>query len=265
MPISPPIGVRPSHQADLSDASDSADSLPPGSRESSLPSKSPFRRPEPARAPLLSPRQTSQWRLHHEGFVQALASRLSLFFRAELTLAQSGPQVLTYQCMTESWHDPAHFTLFKAEPLRGVAILHIPTPLGLCMADRLMGGSGCSGTARQEMGAIENALLEQVAHVVAGEWCAHAAPLLETKPVLLGHEGNSRFLQTAPPQAAMLLMALDATLGNCREQMQIAFPFAALEPFLLRLAARTPAPPIRSRRRPRPAPGIPVSTRSVSP
>ena len=234
-------------QTDPSDQTDQADpshSPPPASLESSPPAKTPFKRPEPARdarVPLLSPRQMSQWQRRHAEFADALAARLSLFLRAELTLALAGVQSLPYQRLTESWPAPAHFTLFKTEPLRGVSILHIPTPLGLSIADRLMGGSGCSGPDRQEMGAIENALLEQVALMVAAEWCAQAAPLQELKPVLLGHESNAGFLQTAPPQAAMLLVALDATLGDCREQIQIAFPVAALEPLLRRLAEETPA------------------------
>jgi len=160
-----------------------------------------------------------------------------------MTLALAGIQVLPYQRMTESWPDPAHLTLFKTEPLRGVSILRIPAPLGLSIVDRLMGGSGRSGPAGQEMGAIENALLEQVAQLLAAEWCGHAAPLQELKPVLLGHESHARFLQSAPPQAAMLVVALDATLGDCRQQFHLAFPFAALEPLLRRLAAQMePAP-----------------------
>jgi flagellar motor switch protein FliM len=250
-----PLISQSSHPADLSEAADPAQPASLASLGNSSPAKTPFKRAAPARdtrSPLLSPSQMRQWQLRHEGFAEALAARLSLFLRAELTLALAGIQSLTYQRMMESWPEPAHFTLFKTEPLRGVSILQIPTPLGLCIADRLMGGSGCSGPVRQEMGAIENALLEQVAHLVAAEWCAQAAPLQELKPVLLGHEGHARFLQTAPPQTAMLVVALDAALGDCREQIQIAFPFAALEPLLRRLAAETPAAPM-----PEPEPSAP--------
>jgi flagellar motor switch protein FliM len=199
--------------------------------------------------PSLSPRQMRKVHLHHQAFARALASRLSLFLRSEFSLDLAGLQMLPYQSMTESWPDPAHLTLFKTEPLRGVSILQIPTLLGLAIADRLMGGSGLPGPARLEMGAIENALLEQVAQMVAAEWCAQAAPLHDLKPVLLGHESSPRFLQTAPPQAAMLVVALDASLGDCREQIQIGFPFAALEPLLRQLAAGTETAPL-----PEPAP-----------
>jgi flagellar motor switch protein FliM len=244
----------PTHPADLTDLTDPSDpsvlsdlavSTSPASRADNSPAKTPFKRAAPARevrAPLLSPRQMRQWQLHHEGFAGALSSRLSLFLRAELTLALAGTQLLPYQRMTESWPDPAHLTLFKTEPLRGVSILQIPAPLGLCIVVRLMGGSGRPAPGRLEMGAIENALLEQVAQITTAEWCGHAAPLQQLKAVLLGHESNARFLQTAPPQAAMLVLALDATLGDCREQIQIGFPFATLEPLLRRLSAEAEAP-----------------------
>jgi flagellar motor switch protein FliM len=250
--------------ADLSDQSDPTDQsdpvIPPDCAHSPSPAndrppRTPFKRAAPsgdARAPLLSPRLMRQLQSHHESFAGVLAGRLSLFLRAETTLALVDIQVLPYRRMAESWSDPAHLTLFKTEPLRGVSILQIPTPLGLSIVDRLMGGSGQSSQGSQEMGAVENALLEQVAHIIATQWCAHAAPLQELKPVLLGHESHARFLQTSPPQAAMLVVALDAALGDCREQIQIGFPFAALEPLLRRLAAAMEPAPV-----PAPEPSAP--------
>jgi len=44
--------------------------------------------------------------------------------------------------------------------------------------------------------------------------------------------------------AAMLAVALDGTLGECREQIQIGFAFAALEPLLRRLPAEMEAAPL---------------------
>jgi len=160
------------HLSPVSIPADTAGCPDPASVENCFPPKTPFKRAIPSRdgrAALLSPRQMRQLQLHHEEFAGALAARLSLFLRAEMSLALAGIQALPYQRMTESWPDPAHLTLFKTEPLRGVSILQIPTPLGLSIVDRLMGGSGQSCPAGQEMGAIENALLEQVAQLVAAE------------------------------------------------------------------------------------------------
>jgi flagellar motor switch protein FliM len=231
-------------QPDQSDQSAATDqSVPPKKAP-----RMPFKNAAAARSSQLSPRQQRKARQHHEAFAAALAARLSVFLRADFALSLAGLELLPYQSLTENWPDPAHLTLFKTEPWRGVSILQIPIRLALSIVDRLMGGSGQPGPAGREMGAIENALLEQAAQVVAAEWCAQAAPIQELKPVLLGHESSARYLQTAPPQTPMLVAVFDAALADCRELIQIAFPFAALEPWLRQLAAElepapAPAPP----------------------
>jgi flagellar motor switch protein FliM len=104
-----------------------------------------------------------------------------------------------------------------------------------------MGGPGRAGEAAHEMSAIENALLEQVAQTVAMEWCSRGAHLKELKPVVLGYENSARFLQTAPPQATMLVVTLEAALGNCQDKIELAFPFATLEPLIQKLSQNTEA------------------------
>lgn len=206
--------------------------------------KKPFKDPAPPREPeSLSPRQTRKLQLHQEAFAADLAARLSLFLRAEFSVALAGVHTAAYEQMTESWPEPAHLTLFKTEPLRGVSILEIPTRLGMCIVDRLMGGPGEAPADRSELSAIESALLEQVAQIVTQEWCGHCAHLKELKPVVLGYENNARFLQTAPPQSTMLVVALDAALGDCRQQIQIGFPFGALEPLIRQLCQNSEIEP----------------------
>jgi len=56
------------------------------------------------------------------------------------------------------------------------------------------------------------------------------------KPVLLGCESHARYLQTGPPQAPMLLVILDVALGRSHDQIQITFPFAAVESLIGQLA-----------------------------
>jgi flagellar motor switch protein FliM len=241
--IDGPIAAAvPADQPDQADQSNPADPADLAKRARRMP----FKNAPAARSSQLSPRQLRKARLHHEAFAAALAARLSVFLRADFALSLAGLELLPYQSLTENWPDPAHLTLFKTEPWRGVSILQIPIRLALSIVDRLMGGSGQPGPAGREMGAIENALLEQAVQVVAAEWCAQAAPIQELKPVLLGHESSARYLQTAPPQTPMLVAAFDAALADCHEQIQIAFPCAALEPWLRQLAAElepAPAPP----------------------
>jgi flagellar motor switch protein FliM len=58
----------------------------------------------------------------------------------------------------------------------------------------------------------------------------------ELRPSHLGHENNSRFLQTASPETAMIIITLHSGVGEQLEPVQLAFPYATVEP-LMRLLA----------------------------
>ncbi len=192
---------------------------------------------------LLAPGVLRKLRLHQEEFANALAGRLSLYLRLEFALKLTGLQTVAYGKLAQSWSNPSHLTLFKIEPLRGVSILEIPPPLGLCIVDRLMGGPGQAPESAREMSEIENALLDQAVQLILGEWCTHWSKVKELKPVLLGCETNGKFIQTALPETMMLVVAMEARIGNCTERLQIGFPYSSLEVLIRQLTrgAETPA------------------------
>ncbi len=184
---------------------------------------------------LLSPRQLRKLRAHESQFVHAVEARVALFLRVEFPLKLADIQIVSYQKTTDGWAGPTHLTLFKTEPLRGVSILEIPIPLGLTIVDRLMGGPGKVEETGRELSEIEGALLDQIVQIILEEWCNNWAVIRPLKPAVLGCESSGRFLQTAPPQTNMLTLAMNAALGGCQGQIQLAFPYAALEPLLRQL------------------------------
>jgi flagellar motor switch protein FliM len=122
--------------------------------------------------------------------------------------------------------------LFRIDPLKGTGLLVIPPRLGLSLVDRLLGGPGHASDENRDLSEIETALIDQVAILLIGEWCNHWPELRDLRPSLLGHENNSRFLQTSSPDSAMLVLTLDAGLGDQREPIQFALPYAAIEPLV---------------------------------
>jgi flagellar motor switch protein FliM len=198
---------------------------------------------------LLSSRETRKLRQHQEGFLQSLASRLSLHLRMEFSLKLETVQTATQQKYAASWASPSHLSLFKLEPLRGIAVMEITPQLGFCMVDRLMGGSGrVPENAPPEMSEIERALLEQTGQLILEEWCDGWRKLKDLKPVILGYETNGRFVQTAPAETTLLLLTLEATMGECTGLIQIGVPFVGMEPLVRQLAksaevTAAPAPP----------------------
>jgi len=187
----------------------------------------------------LSPAELRRLRIRHEEFIRALAARLSIYLRLEFSLQISKLQTITFRKFCESLPNPTHLSLFKVDPLRGIGILEIHPRLGLTIVDRLLGGPAKSITADHDFSEIEMALLDQAVQVVLAEWCNHWASIQEVRPTLLGHENNGQFLQTAPHDTIMLVLAMEAKIGDCVEQMQVALPCFTLEPIIRKLGQFT--------------------------
>ncbi|HVY72324.1 MAG TPA: FliM/FliN family flagellar motor switch protein [Verrucomicrobiae bacterium] len=191
-----------------------------------------FRQPS-----FLSGAELRKLRLRHEEFINALAARLSIYLRLEFGLQMSKLETVSYQKFIDSLANPTVLSLFKLEPLRGVCLLDMHPRLGLTIVDRLLGGPAHSVNANRDLSEIENSLLDRAVQLILNEWCAQWKGVQELRPALLGHETNGRFLQTSPHDAVMLVLSMEARLGDCIEQMQIAFPFYTLEPLLRSLGA----------------------------
>jgi flagellar motor switch protein FliM len=190
------------------------------------------------KAALLTPLQQRRWRAEHEEFLLALAARLSIFLRVEFNLKLARLETLPYAQFTAGLPTPAHVTLFKLEPLRGIGLCDLPPAFGAAIVDRLLGGPGKAAAAR-DFSEIELALLDQFIQLLLNEWTGHWARQQAMHPVLLGHESTVRFLQTAAPDATMLVLALDCAFGESTGALQLAVPLATLEG-LLRELGRSP-------------------------
>jgi flagellar motor switch protein FliM len=186
----------------------------------------------------LSEVELRRLRLVHEDFIRYLSARLSLFLRMEFGLKMAKLTTVNYAKFCESLPSPTHICLFKAEPLAGVSVLDINPRLALTIADRLLGGRGHSVKTERYLTEIEIALLDDVVHMILEEWCHQWKSEQELMPLIVGHENTGRFLQTAPKDAIVLAMTLEASFGDCSEQIQIGVPYYTIEPLVRRMQAR---------------------------
>jgi len=189
----------------------------------------------------LAPAELRNLRLHHEEFIGSLAARLSIHLRLEVTAQMSSLQTMSFQHFTENLASPTHLTLFKAEPLKGICLLDVPPRLGLAIVDRLLGGAAQSPKVSRDLTEIEVALLDQAVQIILNEWCSHWQSFDDLGATLVGHENNGRFLQTAPLETVMLCLAMEMRVGDCLEQMQLAFPHYTIDPIVKHIGSATPA------------------------
>ncbi|HWA26035.1 MAG TPA: FliM/FliN family flagellar motor switch protein [Lacunisphaera sp.] len=186
----------------------------------------------------LSEVELRRLRLVHEDFIRYLSARLSLFLRMEFGLKMAKLTTVNYSKFTEALPSPTHICLFKAEPLNGVSILDVNPRLALTIADRLLGGRGHSVKTERYLTEIEITLLDDVVHMILEEWCHQWKVEQELTPLIVGHENSGRFLQTSPKDAIVLAMTLEASFGDCSEQIQIGVPYYTIEPLVRRMQAR---------------------------
>ncbi|MBE7504539.1 MAG: FliM/FliN family flagellar motor switch protein [Verrucomicrobiales bacterium] len=187
----------------------------------------------------LAPSELRRIRLRHEDFIRTLAADLSIYLRVEFGLRMAKLQTLSYQKLVDNLPNPSHLTLFKAEPLKGICLLDLHPHLGLTIVDRLLGGPGHSVHASRDLSDLETALLDEVVHLILNDWCNQWQKLQDLRPVVLGHETTPRFLHTAAHDTVMLVLSLEASLGDCLEPIQLAFPYFTLEPLVRQLASLT--------------------------
>ena len=186
----------------------------------------------------LSEVELRRLRLVHEDFIRYLSARLSLFLRMEFGLKMAKLTTVNYSKFCESLPNPTHICLFKAEPLTGVSVIDINPRLALTIADRLLGGRGHSVKTERYLTEIEVALMDDVVHMILEEWCHQWKSEQELTPLIVGHENTGRFLQTAPKDAVILAMTLEASFGDCSEQIQIGVPYYTIEPLVRSMQAR---------------------------
>lgn len=187
----------------------------------------------------LAPAEMRRIRLRFEEFIRSLAANLSIYLRVEFGLRMSKLQTISYQKLAESLPNPTHLTLFKAEPLKGICLMDLPPRLGLTVVDRLLGGPGHSVAGNRDLSDIETALLGEVVNLILKDWCTQWEQVLQLRAVSLGHETTPRFLHTSAHDTVMLVLGIEATLGDCVEEIQMAFPYYTIEPLVRHIIAMT--------------------------
>lgn len=174
-------------------------------------------------------------RIRHEEFIRYLSARLSIFLRLEYSLKMSRLSTLTYNKFTETIANPAHVVLFKIEQLFGVGVIDINPRLALTMVDRMLGGKGHSVQGERYLTEIETNLVDDVVAIVLEEWCRQWKTEQELDTTIIGHESNGRFLETSPADAIMLVLSMEAGVGDCSETVQIGIPYYTLEPIIKKM------------------------------
>lgn len=180
----------------------------------------------------LTETEMRQMRIRNESFVNYLNARLSMFMRMDVNLKMGGLETVTYSKFTESIPSPIHINLFKIDQLTGVGVLNLNARLALTIVNRMLGGKGNSIQEERNLTEIEMALIDDVVMIILNEWCKQWEDIRDLSATILARENNGRFLQTSPHEAIILVLDVEAALGDCQDKFQLAVPYYMVEPVI---------------------------------
>ncbi len=188
---------------------------------------------------------SAEWRkirAEIEEFTESLGALLSTYLRVDFGLQLAKLDTIPFNDFTAGMPGATQLTVFKLEPLRGVSVFEIRPSIGLGFVDRMLGGPGKPATLDRHLTEMEVALMDQLVQLVLNEWCKQWKRLQELRGEILGHENSPKFLQSSGGDTIMLVVTLEARMGECTGPMQLAVPYTAFEPILTKLTQSSATP-----------------------
>lgn len=189
----------------------------------------------------LTENQMRRVRLRHEQFIFNAASRLSMQLQTDFSLRMSRLETQPYQSFTENISNPSHIVLFRLNQLKGVGVISMGARLAMTIVDRLLGGGGHSVRQERFLSDLEIVLLEEFLEILLQQWCQQFSDFEKLHAEMIGYENHGRFLQTAPRDAQILVLTMEAALGDCSESIQIGVPYYAVEPIIKKMQEQADA------------------------
>ena len=183
----------------------------------------------------LSEKEVNQVRARNDKFAFYLGQNLAMELRMSIDFTVTNLAVQQYAQFTQSIESPSHISLFKINELTGVGLLEISPVLALGMVDRALGGKGVASQDLRFLTAIESAMVDDIAQIIVDEWCHQWDGYMELSAQVMGQETTGRFLQTSSFDSPVIVLTIEANLGEIKESIRIGIPYYTVTPILTRI------------------------------
>lgn len=142
---------------------------------------------------------------------------------------------LTYEEFTRSLPGQALMAVYNMKPLAGPVIMEIDPSISGVLIECLCGGKPSSVRASGEITDIEKNLIERIFGGFAANLCYSWKEIIELQPEFVKSGINPYSVKAALPGDMVMLISLEAKIGNVEGMINIAFPYMTLEPVKDRL------------------------------
>lgn len=192
-----------------------------------------FRRPNK-----LSKDQVHSLQVIFENYGRTLTTFFAGHLRTAVSISVISVEQMTYEEFIRSLPNPSIINIFQMPPLEGTAILEMNPNIVFTILDRLFGGPGQAPSKIRDLTDIERTVVEgttqRMLDLLAEPW-ENIAPL---QPRLEAIEMNPQFTQIVAPSEMVVLISLEAEVGESQGLINCCIPYILLEPVVSKLSAQ---------------------------
>lgn len=173
----------------------------------------------------------------HENFARLFNTYLSAYLRTLIHIDVASVDQLTYEEFIRSMPNPCVISIFQMRPLKGNAILEINPNIVMAIVDRLFGGPGLPPAKSRTLTDIEEVIIRRVIDKAMESMQEAWKQVVAIEPRQEVLETNPQFAQIVPPNDMVVLITLQAKIGQAEGLINICIPYLVLEPIMLKLTA----------------------------
>lgn len=171
----------------------------------------------------------------HENFARLLNTYLSAHLRALVHINVASVDQLTYEEFIRSLPNPSVISIFQMKPLKGNAILEMNPNIIFAIIDRMFGGLGLPPAKARPLTDIEEAIVKRMINKALESFQEAWKQVVAIEPRFEVIETNPQFTQIVPPNDMVVIITLQAQIGQAEGLINICIPYLVLEPIMSKL------------------------------
>ncbi|SDF39153.1 flagellar motor switch protein FliM [Sporolituus thermophilus] len=171
----------------------------------------------------------------HENFARLINTYLSAHLRTLVHINVASVDQLTYEEFIRSLPNPSVISIFQMPPLKGNVILELNPNIVFAIIDRLFGGTGVAPVKTRPLTDIEEAIVRRVLTKMLEGFQEAWKQVVVVEPRIGAIETNPQFTQIVPPNDMVVIITLQAKIGQAEGLINVCIPYLVLEPIMSKL------------------------------
>ena len=161
----------------------------------------------------------------HENFAGKLASSLSAYLRAYVTVNLISVEQLPFVEFSQCFPTPTCMVTMGMRPYEGSGVLELNPTLVFPILERLMGGAGKAvGKVTRKITEIEQTILGGLFRIILGDLKQAWNPVTQIDFSIETYETEPQILQILSPNEAVVAISMEVRVGETAGMMNIGIP-----------------------------------------